>query len=102
VLHKDAPCGKIIETPYSSKPFKVLPWLPFPILGIVVMAACPVFPDSFDYDFLKILAENLAVISDECFQRAGFCAIQVCPVCCSLFGWWQWHVFDFVLGFLAC
>jgi hypothetical protein len=47
----------------------------------VVRAACPIFPATFDSYFLKFLAENLAVIPHEGFQRARFSEIQVCPMC---------------------
>ena len=61
------------------------------------MTAVPIFPATFDCDFLKILDENLMLILHEIFKHPGFDEIQVCSVCCSVFGWWQWHLFDFVL-----
>jgi hypothetical protein len=41
---------------------------------------------------LKIVLENPLVIPHEIFKHAGFCEMLVCPVCCSLFGRWQSHL----------
>jgi hypothetical protein len=97
MLKKDVPYGKIIQAPFSIQPLKMIPRFPVPIPGIVVLTAGPIFHATFDYDLLKIVHENLAVMPDEGFQHAGFSTIEVCPVCCSLFLWWQWHIFDYVL-----
>jgi hypothetical protein len=96
VLFNDVPYGKIIETLLMTQSLKMPPGLSGPIFGIVVLIASPIFLDSFDSYILKILIEIQVVILEECFQCAGFCEIKACPVCCSLFGWWQWHLFDFV------
>jgi hypothetical protein len=74
---------------------RCLPGIQVPIPGIVFLNAAKIFPVAFDSYFLKIVRENPAVIPQECFQNAGICEIQVCPVCCSLFGWWQWHFYCF-------
>jgi hypothetical protein len=58
----------------------MLPGFPVPIPGIVFLTAGQIFPGAFDSDFLRILPENLLVISDECFHRDGFSEIKVCPV----------------------
>jgi hypothetical protein len=96
VLHKDVPHGKIIETLLTTKPLEMLPRFPVPISGIVVLIAGPIFTAAFDCDFLKIVNGNPAVILEECFQCSRLDEMQACPVCRSLFGWWQWHLFDFV------
>lgn len=96
MLFNDVPYGKIIEAPFPTKPLKMLPGFPVTIPWIVVLTAAPIFPATLDSDFLRILPENLLVISDECFHRAGFSEIQVCPVCCPVFGRWQWHFYDYV------
>jgi hypothetical protein len=93
---KDVPCGKIIKAPVSTKPLEMLPGFSDPIPGIVFLTASPIFHATFDFDLLKILAENMTVILEEFFQRTGFSEIEVCPVCGSLFGWWQWHLIDYV------
>ena len=54
VLKKDVPYRKIIETPFSTKPLKMLPGFPVPIPGTVFLTAAPIFPATFDYDILKI------------------------------------------------
>jgi hypothetical protein len=97
VLFNDVPYGKIIQTSFSTQPLKMLPGFPVPIPGTVFLNADPIFHAAFDSHFLEILAENMPVIPHECFQRAGFSEIKVRPVCCSVFGGWQWHVFDFFL-----
>jgi hypothetical protein len=74
----------------------MMPGFPVPIPGIVVLIAGPILPGTFDSNLLKILHENPAVISNEGFKCAGFDEIQVGPVCCSVFGRWQWHLFNFV------
>jgi hypothetical protein len=99
VLNKDVSYGKIIQTHFSTQPLKMLPGFPVPIPGIVVLTAASIFPAALDSYFLKILHENPPVISHEVFQSAGLREIQVCPVCCPVFGWRQWHLFDYVLGF---
>ena len=70
---------------------------PVPISWIVSLTAGPIFPATFDSNFLKIFHENLSVIPHECFKHAGFGEIMVCFVCSSVFGLWQWHIFDYVL-----
>jgi hypothetical protein len=65
---------------------------------MVFLTAAPIFHTTLESDHLKIVHEDLPVISEEGFQRFGFSEIQVCPVFCSFFGWWYWHLFDFVLG----
>jgi hypothetical protein len=97
VLFNDVPHGKIIQAQFSTQPLKMLPGFPVPIPEIVFLTAGPIFPVAFDFDLLKILDEDPAVIPHKYFQSAGFCEIEVCPVCCSVFGWWQWHLFDYVL-----
>jgi hypothetical protein len=97
VLFDDVHYGKIIETLFSTQPLEMLPRFPVPIPWIVFLTAGPIFPDEFDLYFLKILYENPAVISQEGFQRAGFIEIKVCPVRCTVFGWWHWYLFDYVL-----
>ena len=74
----------------------MLPGFPVPIPGIVVLTAVEIFNATLGYDTLKIVHENPAVISNEGFKCAGFDEIQVGPVCCSVFGRWQWHLFNFV------
>jgi hypothetical protein len=86
VLKKDVFCGKIIETLLTTQPHKMLPGFPVPIPEIVVLPAAPIFPGAFDSKPLKIVHENLAVISHECFQRAGFIETEVCLAFCSVFG----------------
>jgi hypothetical protein len=71
VLFKDVPYSKIIKTPFSSQPLKMLPWFPVQIPWIVVLIAGPIFPATFDSYFLKILDENPLVITYEGFKRAG-------------------------------
>jgi len=97
VLKKDIHYGKIIETLLSTQPLKMLPGFPVPIPGIVFLTAGPIFHATFDFDLFKIMDENSLVIPHECFQQAGFSEIKVRSVCCSLFGWWRWHLFDYVL-----
>jgi hypothetical protein len=80
MLHKDVPCGKIIETLVTTQPFEMLPGFPVPIPGIVFLTASPIFPATFDFDLLKIGYKDLTVISEEGFQNAGFSEIEVCPV----------------------
>jgi hypothetical protein len=75
VFKKNVPYGKIIQTSFSTQPFKMLPGFPVPMPGIVVLTAGPIFHAAFDSYFLKIVHENPAVISHEGFQRAGFCEI---------------------------
>jgi hypothetical protein len=53
MLKKDVPHGKIIETPFSTKPLEMLPGFPVPIPGIAALIAGPIFPAAFDYDFLE-------------------------------------------------
>jgi hypothetical protein len=60
----DAPYGKIIDILLTIQPLKVLRGFPVPIPGIVVLTAAPSFTIVFDSDFLRILDENLSVISD--------------------------------------
>jgi hypothetical protein len=86
MLKKDLPYGKIIKTPFSTQTLKMVPGFPVPIPGIVVLTASPLFPGAFDSDFFKNGRENPQVISHECFQRAWFSEIEVCPVRCSFFG----------------
>jgi hypothetical protein len=102
VLFNDVPYGKIILTPFSTKPLKLLPGYPVPIPGVVFLTAGSTFPATFDYGLLKIVHENLPVIPHEGYQITRFIKIKVCPVCCSLFLWWLWHLFDFVLEFFDC
>jgi hypothetical protein len=64
VLFKDVPLGKIIETLATTQALEMVPGFPIPIPGIVVLTAGPIFPATFDSYFLKILAENIPVISD--------------------------------------
>jgi hypothetical protein len=54
VLKKDVPYGKIIQTPFSTKPLKILPGFPVPIPGIVILTAGSTFPAIFDSDFFEI------------------------------------------------
>jgi len=96
VLINDVPYGKIIQSPFSTQPLEMLPGFPVPVPGIVFLTAPPISPDVFDSKPLKIVHENQAVISHECFQRAGFIEIEVCLAFCSVFGWWQWHYYCFV------
>jgi hypothetical protein len=98
LLKKDVPYGKIIETLLTTQPLKMLPGFPVPIPGIVFLTAGRIFPAVFNSYNLKMAIENPPVILDEGFKHAGFCEILLCPVCGSLFGRWQWHLFDFVLG----
>jgi hypothetical protein len=67
----------------------------------VFLTAAPIFPATFDFDLFKIVYENPPVIPHEGFQRAGFSEILICTVRCAVFGWWQWHLFDYVLGELS-
>ena len=97
MLQKNVPYGKIIQTPFPTKPLEVLPGFPVSIPGIVFLTAAPIFPAAFDSYFFKIVHEDPAVISHERFYRAGFCEIKVGSICCSLLWWWQWHLFDSVL-----
>jgi hypothetical protein len=62
VLHEDVPYGKIIQTPFSTQPLKMLPRLPVPIPGNVILIASPIFTATFDSDSLKIFHEYLTVI----------------------------------------
>jgi hypothetical protein len=43
MLNSDVPYGKIIKTPFSAQPFKMLPGFPVQIPGIVITAASPIF-----------------------------------------------------------
>jgi hypothetical protein len=70
MLKKDVPYGKIIETPFSTRPHKMLPRFPVPIPGIVFLTAAPKFLAAFDSYFLRFFHENPAVISHEGFQYA--------------------------------
>ena len=97
VFKKNVPYGKIIQALFSTQPLVMVPGFPVPIPGKVFLTASHKFPVAFDPDFLKIFRENPALIPNAVFHRAGFSEIKVCPVSCSLFGRWQWHVFDFFL-----
>ncbi|MDZ7579700.1 MAG: hypothetical protein U5R30_03510 [Deltaproteobacteria bacterium] len=93
MFKKDVPYGKIIRTLLTTQPLVL--WFPVPIPGIVVLTASPIFTATFDFDFLKILDEDLPVILHEGFQHAKFGETQVCPL---VFGWWQWASLLFCLG----
>jgi hypothetical protein len=51
MFNKDVPYGKIIQTSFSTQPFKVLPGFPVSIPGIVILTAAPIFPATFDSYF---------------------------------------------------
>jgi hypothetical protein len=54
VLNNYVPYGKIIKTPFSTQPLKMLPGFPVTIPWIVVLTADPIFPATFDSDLLKL------------------------------------------------
>jgi hypothetical protein len=77
VLFNDVPYGKIIQTSFSTQPLKMLPGFPVPIPGTVFLNADPIFHAAFDSHFLEMARQNPVVISQECFQHAGFSEIEV-------------------------
>jgi hypothetical protein len=54
LFNNDVPYGKIIETPFSTQPLKMLPGFSVLIPWIVFLTAAPIFPTTFDYDLLKM------------------------------------------------